>query len=135
MKYLLTTEESEKLYPGLKDMPKGEIPEDARKDFGQMKGEGNPNWKDGISLDRKSYRALPEQIAKRKEYRQRPEVKEKDRKRQQTPEIKAKQKERNRIRHARPENIAKRHKYNQTPKYKAYKKEYNKRYRENLKQK
>ena len=150
MKYLLTKEESEKLYPGLKDMPKEKPTGDYSPNFGQT-GENHPSWIDGrFSLDKvgymkewreknkdkiKSYRALPEQIAKRKEYRQRPEVKEKDRKRQQTPEIKAKQKERNRIRHARPENIAKRHKYNQTPKYKAYKKEYNKRYRENLKQK
>ena len=79
MKYLLTEKESEIQYPGLKDMPL-EIDDI---NYPQLKGEGHPNWKGGISLDKKKYmkgynkeyNQKPETISKRKEYEQTPERK------------------------------------------------------------
>ena len=87
MKYLLTTEESEKLYPGLKDMPKEKPTGDYPPNFGQT-GENHPSWIDGrFSLDKvgymkewreknkdkikeyqKEYRDKPENKAKKNEY-------------------------------------------------------------------
>ena len=91
MKYLLTKEESEILFPGLKDMPK-EIPEDSIEYDGFMFGEGNPSWKGGIALNRKAYRARSERKAYDKEYREKPENKAKAKEYYQRPENKRKQK-------------------------------------------
>ncbi len=119
MKYLLSKKESETQFPGLKDMPL-EIDDI---NYPQLKGEGHPNWKGGISLDKKKYmkgynkeyNQKPETISKRKEYdKARPERKaynkEYDKERAKTPERKAYVKA-----------------YNQSPERKEYMKEYNQR--------
>ena len=107
MKYLLTKEESEKLYPGLKDMPKGEIPEDATQDLGFALGADHLNWKDGISLDKKEYA---------KEYRETPEnkvkAKEYQREYQRGYNKRQKRKEYLKEYYQRPEVIAKRREHN-----------------------
>jgi hypothetical protein len=127
MKYLLTKEESEILYPGLRDMPKERISEDNFQ-YPQLKGEGNPNWKDGISLDRNSYgkewRKKPEVIKYQREY-QRKYCKTPKRKAQvkayiQTPERKARRKE---LRE-RPEVKEYHKQYRQRPEYKEYQRAY-----------
>ena len=54
-RYLLTLKESEKLYPGLKDMPKEKPTGDYSPNFGQT-GENHPSWIDGrFSLDKVGY--------------------------------------------------------------------------------
>jgi hypothetical protein len=113
MKYLLTKEESEKLYPGLKDMPKGEIPEDAIKDFVQLKGEGSSNWKDGVSYDIKAYYKEYYQENKEKytEREQTPEYKSKAREWRERPEIKTKKSEYDKEYRDKPENKAKQKEY------------------------
>ena len=110
MKYLLTKEESEKLFPGLKDMPKGEITGELNP---PMKGESHPNYIDGRSEDKKAYRLRPEYKEYQKEYKEKTKEKQSEynKKYRLIPEVKE------RIKNKR-----------QRPEYKEYMKEYMKEY-------
>tara|TARA_R100000995_G_C3404134_1_gene86310 strand:- start:60 stop:485 length:426 start_codon:yes stop_codon:yes gene_type:complete len=112
MKYLLTKEETEILYPGLRDMP---IEQPTGEHNPPMNGAANTNWKGGIALDNKAYRARPERKAYDKEYRERPENKAKAKEYYQRPENKRKQKAKE---------------YYKKPEYKVKKREYDREYRQ-----
>ena len=67
MKYLLTKEESEILFPGLKDMTKSMDEELVYYPIDQT-GDKNLNWKGGITYDMESYTQTPEYKAKKRAY-------------------------------------------------------------------
>ena len=101
-------------------------------------GENNPQWKGGVSLDKKVYekkyrRRSPEYHAHMREHRQTPEYKvnkraydkEYDKERDQTPERKAWRREYDKKLNQTPERKESEKKRNNTPERKAYKKEWN----------